>query len=201
MTGIDREMTGNLTECQPLRLPELAQSIRREAPLPFPLHGEQGTVRNGQMQGEKIMQTTPASQPPAFGPRTPRMRQLAQHAYAFAMVPEAMIEWLARAAKQAREDADPPRKIIHIAVAADLDPSTVWRFEQGRWPRDPDKIIAAYANELGIEPREIWVRAIDLWLGDPADEPLEGGVADDLDRRLRSKRQPSEATRHGGQGR
>lgn len=72
-----------------------------------------------------------------------------------------MIEFLARAAKEAREDNR--RKHIHIAVEVDIDPSTVYRFEQGRWPRDPDEMVDAYAVAIGVEPRQIWARALELW--------------------------------------
>ncbi|MGH2955099.1 MAG: hypothetical protein ACRDK9_13990 [Solirubrobacterales bacterium] len=75
---------------------------------------------------------------------------------------EPMIEALAAAAKEARENAE--RKIIHIAVQADMDPSTIWRFEKGHWPRNADEIIAAYGADLGIDPRAIWARALELWI-------------------------------------
>jgi len=74
-----------------------------------------------------------------------------------------MIKYLAAAAREAREQADPRRKIIHIAVVADMDPSTIWRFEHGHWPRNADEIIAAYAEELDVTSRELWERALQLW--------------------------------------
>lgn len=92
-----------------------------------------------------------------------------------------MIRFLAAAAKERREDAEPKRKIIHIAVVADMDPSTVWRFEQGHWPRDVDTLIAAYATELGVESLEIWSRALELWRASAADREgdlLDQAVAD-----------------------
>ena len=89
------------------------------------------------------------------------MRELARNAYADYVGDGAMIKALAAAAKEAREAADPKRKIIHIAVVADVDPSTIWRFERGHWPRNADDIIAAYAAELGLDPLELWKRALE----------------------------------------
>jgi hypothetical protein len=72
-----------------------------------------------------------------------------------------MIYWLAQAAKKKRESGK--RKLIHIAVEADMDPSTIYRFEQGHWPRDPDHIIGAYAADLEIDPSEFWDEAAKLY--------------------------------------
>lgn len=75
---------------------------------------------------------------------------------------DTMLYWLAKAAKGLREAAG--RKQVHVAAGADVDQSSVWRFEEkGRWPRDPDKIIRAYADDLDIEPIQIWGEAIRLW--------------------------------------
>lgn len=87
-----------------------------------------------------------------------------------------MIKFLAAAAKNFREAADPKVKIIRIAVTADLDPSTIWRFEQGHWPRDPDRVLSAYGEELEIEPLAIWAKAHQLANEEPsteADEAIE----------------------------
>ncbi len=72
-----------------------------------------------------------------------------------------MIEFLAQAAKAAREAAG--RKQVHIAAELSSDQSTIYRFEQGRWPRDPDQLIAAYAEDLDLDPRDIWAEALKLW--------------------------------------
>lgn len=89
------------------------------------------------------------------------MRGMDWRAYAELVGSHAMVQWLAQAAKEARTEGG--RKIIHIAVVADMDPSTIWRFESGHWPRDPDLIVDAYAAELEIDPRVLWSRALELW--------------------------------------
>lgn len=76
---------------------------------------------------------------------------------------DTLVYWLAQVAKQLREQAG--RKQVHIAAAMSIDQSTIYRFEQGeRWPRQADLIVAAYAEDLGIEdPRDIWQQAVDAW--------------------------------------
>ncbi len=74
--------------------------------------------------------------------------------------------YLARVARAAREEGG--RKPYHIAASAPgekgADPSTVWRFEHsGSWPRNADEMIDLYAADLGLEPIEIWTRALKLW--------------------------------------
>lgn len=74
---------------------------------------------------------------------------------------DAMIYWLAQAAKAERLRRG--RKQVHIAAAIDRDQSTVNRFEQGEhWPRDPDEILAGYAEDLEIDPWDLWARAVRL---------------------------------------
>ncbi len=73
-----------------------------------------------------------------------------------------MAFWLARAAKSAREAAG--RKQVHVAASANKDQSTIYRFEQGTaWPQDTDLLIAAYADDLEIDPQDIWQMALDMW--------------------------------------
>jgi hypothetical protein len=73
-----------------------------------------------------------------------------------------MLDWLPKAAREMREDAG--RRTVHIAAPADLDVSTVNRFENGLTiPQHLDKLIAAYASEIEIEPIEIWQYALALW--------------------------------------
>lgn len=103
------------------------------------------------------------------------------------MAEDTFIYWLAHAAKELREKAD--RKQVHIAAAMSIDQSSIYRFEQGRnWPRDPDLVVAAYAEDLDIDdPREIWELALTMWReqGQAAtvDELVSrrsGGVSDQL---------------------
>lgn len=77
-----------------------------------------------------------------------------------------MLIWLARAAVQAREGAQ--RKQVHVAASADRDQSSIYRFEQnakgdGKWPRDTDRIVAAYADDLEMRPIDLWQTALDMW--------------------------------------
>lgn len=77
---------------------------------------------------------------------------------------ERFLYWLARAAKQTRENAgiDP----LRIALLANLrSDATIKRFEQGKhWPVDPETLIAAYAHATGLDdPRAIFYLAMDLW--------------------------------------
>lgn len=96
----------------------------------------------------------------------------------------AMIEFLARAAKELREAAD--RKPYQVASSATdrLDPSTIWRFEKGHWPGNADRVVDLYAADLGIEPIEIWAHALALWREDisegaagPGGEAAKGAAA------------------------
>jgi hypothetical protein len=93
-----------------------------------------------------------------------------------------MITFLARAARAAREERG--RKPYHVAAQLDGDPSTVYRFEKGRWPRDADAIIDAYAQDLDIEPIEIWLRAVQMWRDEQNSEPTPldptAGLAEEL---------------------
>lgn len=53
---------------------------------------------------------------------------------------------------------------MHIAATISVNQSTIGKFETGnRWPQDPDRIIGAYAEDLDIDAREIWQRALDAW--------------------------------------
>lgn len=74
-----------------------------------------------------------------------------------------MLYWLATAAKQLREQHG--RKQVHIAASRSTDQSSIYRFENAdTWTRDPDLLIAAYADDLDIEdPREIWELALKMW--------------------------------------
>lgn len=83
-----------------------------------------------------------------------------------------MLYWLAQAAKQAREAAG--RKQVHVAASANKDQSSIYRFEAAQgWSRDTDLILAAYADDLDIDPLDIWETAIRLWResGDQATVP------------------------------
>lgn len=83
-----------------------------------------------------------------------------------------MLFWLSRACKAAREAAG--RKQVHVAASANVDQSTIARFEkQTAWPRHTDRVVAAYADDLDIEGIDLWQEAMRLWIADQA-----GGVDD-----------------------
>jgi hypothetical protein len=96
-------------------------------------------------------------------------------AYGAVLVPsrDSMLPFLAAAAVELRTAAE--RKQVHVAASADLDQSTIWRFERGEsWPRDPDQIIRAYADDLGVTAEEIWARGLGLWEAASAPTRPEG---------------------------
>lgn len=73
-----------------------------------------------------------------------------------------MSYWMALACRTAREAQR--RKQVHIAAGADVDQSTIARFERAiAWPRQTDRVIAAYADDLGTTPRALWAEAMRLW--------------------------------------
>lgn len=75
---------------------------------------------------------------------------------------DTMLYWLARAAKDAREAAG--RKQVHVGAEVNRDQSAIYRFEQANaWPRNPDLILAGYAQDLDISPLDLWQRALDMW--------------------------------------
>jgi hypothetical protein len=71
--------------------------------------------------------------------------------------------WLAEAAKDLREQAGVRPETV--ASIMDVGIHRIDRFEKAEnWPRDPDRLLAAYATATGLEdPREIYQRALNLW--------------------------------------
>lgn len=73
-----------------------------------------------------------------------------------------LLPWLAGVLSDAREDVG--KRPVHIAAAADMDQSAITRFEHGQtWPRNPDRLVQAYADCCAIDVRVLWRRAIDRW--------------------------------------
>lgn len=79
------------------------------------------------------------------------------------MDPDArMLPWLAAACREARRAANIRPTLV--AATADVDQATIVRFEQGRsWPRDPDRLVGAYATVLELDPADLWQEAVRLW--------------------------------------
>jgi transcriptional regulator with XRE-family HTH domain len=73
------------------------------------------------------------------------------------------LPWLGRACRQAREDKGVVQ--VKIAAAIEVNQATIARFEDGSaWPRRPEEVLMAYASELGMDVRLLWLHAFVLWL-------------------------------------
>ena len=73
------------------------------------------------------------------------------------------LPWLGRACRQAREE----RHVVQVRIAAviEVNQATIARFEDGSaWPRKPEEVLMAYASELDMDVRLLWVHAFVLWL-------------------------------------
>ena len=78
-------------------------------------------------------------------------------------VPRPLLPWLGRACRTAREEAG--IKQVRIAAAVDVNQATIARFEEGAaWPRNPENVLMAYASELFMDVRLLWVHAFVLWI-------------------------------------
>jgi transcriptional regulator with XRE-family HTH domain len=77
--------------------------------------------------------------------------------------PRPFLPWIARACRQAREE----RRVhqVQIAAAVKVNQATIARFEDGTaWPRHPEEVLMAYASELDMDVRLLWLHAFVLWL-------------------------------------
>ena len=78
-------------------------------------------------------------------------------------VPRPLLPWLGRACRQAREERNVVQ--VRIAAAIEVNQATIARFEEGTaWPRQPEEVLMAYASELDMDVRLLWVHAFVLWL-------------------------------------
>ena len=72
------------------------------------------------------------------------------------------LPWLGRACRQAREERNV--KQVKIAAAIEVNQATIARFEDGSaWPRKPEEVLMAYASELDLDMRLLWVQALVMW--------------------------------------
>jgi hypothetical protein len=116
---------------------------------------------------------------------------------------DAMLPWLATAAKQLREAAE--RKTVHVAASLDVDQSTIFRFEEGETqPRDLDAVIGAYADDLDIDPMRIWEMAMEMWKAHREGKPIPmpaaptpSGSDQRVARTVRAEAQRTRARREG----
>jgi predicted transcriptional regulator len=70
---------------------------------------------------------------------------------------------LGRACRQAGEE----RNVVQVKIAAaiEVNQATIARFEDGTaWPRRPEEVLMAYASELDMDMRLLWLHAFVLWL-------------------------------------
>jgi hypothetical protein len=120
---------------------------------------------------------------------------------------KAMVYWVAEAAREAREEAD--RLQVHIAAELNKNQSAIARFEEhANQPRDIDETVAAYAADLDIDPRQLWARALEMWIEaetPSADDAARGveAAADQAKRASAAARQASRKSRaqsRGGRG-
>ena len=96
-----------------------------------------------------------------------------------------LLPWLGRACRQAREERGVVQ--VRIAAAIEVNQATIARFEEGiAWPRKPEEVLMAYAGELDMDVRLLWLHAFVLWLEhEPVlDEESQEGIRAAL-RRLR----------------
>ena len=77
--------------------------------------------------------------------------------------PRPLLPWLGRACRTAREEANV--KQVKIAAAIEVNQATIARFEEGTaWPRQPEEVLMAYASELHMDVRLLWLHAFVLWI-------------------------------------
>lgn len=112
-----------------------------------------------------------------------------------------MLPFLSEALKAARVAAG--RKQVHVAAALDRNQSTIHRFESGLgYPQDLDAVIAAYADDLGVDVLVLWEAAIALWRADRGeDEEGEGLAAVRAVREQLERAHPPAESARGGQAR
>jgi transcriptional regulator with XRE-family HTH domain len=78
-------------------------------------------------------------------------------------VPRPFLPWIGRACRRAREERGIHQ--VEIAAALKVNHATIARFEDGTaWPRRPEELLMAYANELGIDVRVLWLHGLVLWM-------------------------------------
>jgi transcriptional regulator with XRE-family HTH domain len=78
-------------------------------------------------------------------------------------VPRPFLPWIARACRQAREEKGVLQ--VQIAAAMRVNQATIARFEDGSaWPRRPEEVLMAYASQLGMDVRVLWLHGFVVWI-------------------------------------
>jgi transcriptional regulator with XRE-family HTH domain len=98
-------------------------------------------------------------------------------------VPRPFLPWIGRACRRAREERGVHQ--VEIAAVLKVNQATISRFEEGTaWPRRPEEVLMAYASELRIDVRVLWLHGLVLWLeNDPVlDEGSQAEVREALGR-------------------
>ncbi len=77
-------------------------------------------------------------------------------------IPRPFLPWLGRACRQAREE----RGVVQVKIAAaiEVNQATIARFEDGALAARPEEVLMAYASELDMDVRLLWLHAFVLWL-------------------------------------
>jgi hypothetical protein len=78
-----------------------------------------------------------------------------------ALVPEGILELIGRVARARRLERG--IKLVRVGAAADKSEGSLARFEAGRNWQELDRVVSAYAEEVGMSPYELWREALDLW--------------------------------------
>lgn len=76
--------------------------------------------------------------------------------------PRSLLPYLGAAARDARRRHG--CKQIEIALRIGCSEHSITNFERGyHWPRNPDLTVQGYADELGLDPFDIWREALARW--------------------------------------
>ena len=110
--------------------------------------------------------------------------------------------YLADVCRDVREQAKANRSVI--AAQFNASEWTVRRFEmqKGKWSAQTDELVEAYAKLAGVEPPDLWQRAIDRWREAQAQAEDDHAPAPPpkVPKAPRPAAQKSPAKRHQGAG-
>lgn len=107
-----------------------------------------------------------------------------------------LIPLLAEVAREAREDRGVSRE--EVAVAAKRSADSVRYFERGEGAATIDLMVEAYAQAVGVDPLEIWKRALKRATQLADSERSDLNAAEDEAASLDSGPDPSDGRRRRG---